>query len=508
MTSWATFQELPHFHIDPPATVEWPDSEQDNSYSSEQPWRLRKYDPYNNSIGFDEDIVAKLEQLHVPKGILTTTAAYGQLIRFTHIRQTRFQGPPNRDGTNLNVVLTKDPKDGRVIEVNGSESLQYMWRCYAAVLRAIHREGQIKPGVGGTWVYQPWNELAHMMQTYPQELERLENERVGRPPFENTMTSGFEWLITFGEHLNEMMRCLQAIINWAQEVGEDPREYVHEAFSRFPATVQLLVVLKSREIAFEEAIGNEHFEDVLIDKRVWVMAPRDFYDFGLDWRIPTRKWFTFLNGTVKPQLARFRRQLRDRFDYRLLVDWGYGRLWKKLYILFKPESQDEKDTIKQFSRFATGHSKLAFNLFAIHPLDIEEVKPDPCSICLCDFEHDDLVMETHCNHHFHPACLFSYWDDEHRFQNRCPECRTSQGILRDKVNFEAERRDVCYESNHELSRLEHAYMVALVERVSGNIAFHDAPPLMEMWCRSRVERLLKGERERKKLNVKGWNDLS
>ena len=51
-------------------------------------------------------------------------------------------------------------------------------------------------------------------------------------------------------------------------------------------------------------------------------------------------------------------------------------------------------------------------------------------------------------------------------------------------------------------------MVALVERVRGNIAFHEAPPLMEMWCRSRVERLLKEEREGKKLNIKGWNDLN
>lgn len=71
----------------------------------------------------------------------------------------------------------------------------------------------------------------------------------------------------------------------------------------------------------------------------------------------------------------------------------------------------------------------------------------------------------------------------------------------------AEREDRCYESNHELEGLEHAYMVALVERVRRNIGFREAPPLMEMWCRSRVERLLKEERERKKLNVKGWNDL-
>ena len=157
--------------------------------------------------------------------------------------------------------------------------------------------------------------------------------------------------------------------------------------------VQLLVNLKVREILFEETLGDEHFEDILIDKRLWMIAPKDFYEFGHDWEIPCRKWLTFLNETAKPQLAEFRNKLRDRFDYRLLVDWGYGRLWKKLYLLLTTRNQDEKDAIKQFSNFATRHSALAFNLFAVHPMDLEELRPDPCSVCLCDFEHDVMVME-------------------------------------------------------------------------------------------------------------------
>lgn len=153
------------------------------------------------------------------------------------------------------------------------------------------------------------------------------------------------------------------------------------------------MTLKNREIAFEEAVGSEHFEDFLIDKRLWMIALKDFYDFGRDWKLPARKWFTFLNSTAKPQLAEFCRQLRDCFDYHLLVDWGYGRLWKKLYILFNTQTSGEKDAIKQFSQSATSHSKLAFNLFVIHPLDRKEVKADPCSVCLYDLGHDEMVME-------------------------------------------------------------------------------------------------------------------
>lgn len=157
--------------------------------------------------------------------------------------------------------------------------------------------------------------------------------------------------------------------------------------------MKLMMSLKLREIRFEDAVGDEHFEDISIDKRLWIISPRDFYDSGIDTDVAPVKWINFLNFTVKPQLAQFRKELRDRFDYRLLVDWGYGRLWKKLYILFDTQNQDEKDAIKEFSNFATGHSKLAFDLFAIHPLDKDEHEADPCVVCLTDFEHDDMIME-------------------------------------------------------------------------------------------------------------------
>lgn len=155
----------------------------------------------------------------------------------------------------------------------------------------------------------------------------------------------------------------------------------------------LLIALINRENKFENAVSDEHFEDILTDKRLWIISPRDFYAFGDDWEIAMEKWCEFSRITVKPHLASLRRSLRERFDYRLLVDWGYGRLWKKLYLIFDPSCQGEKDAIKQFSQFATKHSKLAFDLFALHPIDVEELKADPCSVCLSDFERKEIVME-------------------------------------------------------------------------------------------------------------------
>lgn len=96
---------------------------------------------------------------------------------------------------------------------------------------------------------------------------------------------------------------------------------------------------------------------------------------------------------LKPKLREFRRQLQDIFDYRLLVDWDYGRLWRKLYLFYKPGNQADKDAIREFSIFATTHSKLAYNLFAILPLDMTKLTANPCSVCLCDFEANELAME-------------------------------------------------------------------------------------------------------------------
>jgi hypothetical protein len=118
---------------------------------------------------------------------------------------------------------------------------------------------------------------------------------------------------------------------------------------------------------------------------------------------------------------------------------------------------------------------------------------------------NDPRARTHCYHHFHPACLFTYWDDENRFQNRCPECRTSQGVLREKVEFEAEREDRCYESTRGLGSLESQYRRVLADRVAHGLDFGNMPTLMEMWCRDNVEPWLKWQRAKQKQQTPGWD---
>lgn len=88
------------------------------------------YDPYNNNgIGFDDDFVEQLEQLGIPKGIRRATATLGQLDRFADSRQTRFNGPPKKDGSNTHQILIWDDDNERPLETNGSPDLRFMWTC-------------------------------------------------------------------------------------------------------------------------------------------------------------------------------------------------------------------------------------------------------------------------------------------------------------------------------------------------------------------------------------------
>jgi hypothetical protein len=44
-----------------------------------------------------------------------------------------------------------------------------------------------------------------------------------------------------------------------------------------------------------------------------------------------------------------------------------------------------------------------------------------CSICLVDFEDEDMVSIPRCNHVFHTNCI----EESSRYKNSCPNCRTT-----------------------------------------------------------------------------------
>ena len=47
-----------------------------------------------------------------------------------------------------------------------------------------------------------------------------------------------------------------------------------------------------------------------------------------------------------------------------------------------------------------------------------------CTICLEEFQNDDMNIILHCNHHFHSECV-KEWLSKHSY--KCPICRIEVG---------------------------------------------------------------------------------
>lgn len=227
MTSWATFQAPPGLPLELPDVTPWPQSEQAADYDPRMPWRLQKYDRRGDVEEWVRLILSEDQASALPKGFLRSVMIIDHFARFADIRQTRFKGRPNRDGTNLYEVLAEHTDPPGQAETNGSADLRFMWECYANILRAIHREGQMRPGPSDNWIYRPMDELEDMIDTYPVELKRREDERLqaGEPLLDNIIMDGFEWIFKFGHHLKHQSASVQAILNYASEANVEPAQY-------------------------------------------------------------------------------------------------------------------------------------------------------------------------------------------------------------------------------------------------------------------------------------------
>ena len=102
-----------------------------------------------------------------------------------------------------------------------------------------------------------------------------------------------------------------------------------------------------------------------------------------------------LDGQVKPQLSNYQWDVRQCFDYRQLRCWGLGRHWKKLYLVFDTTANPgQSQHIQAFNSFVQNHSTFAYNLFGVHPIEKKNIPAeDACTICVSDFEADEIIME-------------------------------------------------------------------------------------------------------------------
>ena len=270
------------------------------------------------------------------------------------------------------------------------------------------------------------------------------------------------------------------------------------------------MLLVNREDVFEAHLACEHIEDILMDKRIHWLKTQDLSKLG-NIRVSALLWEW--DNKLRPYLSQYSRRMRECYDYRQLVDWGYGRLWKKIYLVIgdldETDGQEIQDAITMFRNWTTSNTKLAWDMFGVHPIWIEDIAEDElCPICFCKFEADELVMQLHCDHRYHPGCIYEHWDDDLIFNNPCPSCRRSQGILRDRLDFVAEKIDVDHGAN-EAQRLRDVNNHMVLNTVVANFEpiENQHITVQELYWRSGIEAWRKKQRAARKAQVANWDKL-
>lgn len=106
---------------------------------------------------------------------------------------------------------------------------------------------------------------------------------------------------------------------------------------------------------------------------------------------------------------------------------NYYTLRDLLYIISKTykniyEEEEETCDEKEFkvSEKCKCADKLSHEMFINKDFYVKK-KENTCSICLCEFNENEIVSTLRCNHFFHPECL-NEWIVK---KKNCPLCRTN-----------------------------------------------------------------------------------
>jgi hypothetical protein len=103
------------------------------------------------------------------------------------------------------------------------------------------------------------------------------------------------------------------------------------------------------------------------------------------------EWENFFNR-IRYEAMETASKLRKSFLYRLLRDWGYGRQWRKMYLLLGDKWTAAVDQIN--TSFNKKNGKLAYDLFDIHPKPLSDLgMDDACHVCQEDYSEMEAMMQ-------------------------------------------------------------------------------------------------------------------
>ncbi|KAI9785085.1 MAG: hypothetical protein M1835_003409 [Candelina submexicana] len=377
--------------------------------------------------------------------LLVRAISHSALIhRFADKAQTSFTGKPLPDGSNLD---TRTFIPGGGVETNGSIPLQQMFGYYREWLTWLHYKELVRlyitknrrhatTGIDDSRITKQLAvNLVHETRLQENIQATRVVEREGTFDHRGDLTWVYDWRRGVHDGINAMQLASQEAV-WQ---GRDVEDAIHEAWEKIPAEVKVLTVLIDQEEIFENSLRIKHVEDTLIDKRIFILSDKSV------------AWLTYADAQglreryideVSEYVAYISKSSRDMYEFRLLRDWGYGRPWKKLYYIIETK---EKPTLSDAIRNLTklfASSKLSNDLIGVHPIDKADLPEEElCVICQSEFESKEMMLNTWCDHKFHPGCIFESWDTEYKFDWICPLCRHSPGELRDRVSFDAEKKD-------------------------------------------------------------------
>ena len=215
--------------IDIPAPSPWVDLEGD-AKTQDYGWRQPRYHVLLSDRPFDDDFARVLIRC-LPFGVhfATGPGSVIELKRLADSRQTKFEGKPLKDGSNL-FGFYNNPVTDR-IEVNGGDGLREMYDYMKDVLQMLYRKDlvrideRIDPVTRQRTLIFNKTGMSRLIQILlhgADDAHELQRARLSQPNHGPEYALGFEWVRAFDESVFDGVLSLQAALWWSIEHAYDP----------------------------------------------------------------------------------------------------------------------------------------------------------------------------------------------------------------------------------------------------------------------------------------------
>ncbi|KAL3420425.1 hypothetical protein PVAG01_08924 [Phlyctema vagabunda] len=265
----------------------------------------------------------------------------------------------------------------------------------------------------------------------------------------------------------------------------DPRLFsdvvrVHLNGPVFQPELVLLQRLFSITDDFEDALDEEHIENILISKvavfdeektEMAITLQSPAYDPGYIYDYPKQR--SNYNNYLYPTLRKIMQTNRQRRDYLLLSNAARRKPWEMIFYYMDtvPGASEEglDDAIINMLQWTqschpkrrpdlheeslTQISHIARSILPVIPIGpkslnmIVDMEPDmTCLYCQDSFGPNSFIVKLHCKHFFHFVCLMRDWDHPRRAEYKCICCRRGPDFvypwtLHEAWEVEAEAKD-------------------------------------------------------------------